>query len=607
MTLVDDVKSRLDIVDIVSSRVEIKPAGRNFRGLCPFHGEKTPSFFVFPDKQNWRCFGACASGGDVLGFIMRFDNLDFKEALDMTAQQVGLSIEQDTVRQDKTNFLYKINELAADYYHRHLMSSDEGKKGLAYLENRGVTKDTIDKFRLGLSPSGKDVLKNHVIKEGFSERSFIDSGLAFTTSDQPSKDIFRGRIMFPISDVRSRVVGFGGRSLVDKGPKYINSPKTQLFDKGNTLYGLHLANDHIRKGQTAVIVEGYMDVIAAHQHGFVNVVASMGTALTERQVAQLTDRSNRFVLALDPDEAGEEATLRSLEGSWHVIQSGFASGWSSGRKASFTNTNGIDIRVALLPEKQDPDDVIMNDPDLWDKLIKEAPSFMDYVMSTLHNRLELDSSGGKARAAELMLPLIYATENTFEQDKYFNELANMLNVTPQVLAASSNINAPRRKRVSGQQKKIQASSDTLSKHSTDPIEERALKLLISYPEFKELASDLSAEHFELSENQELFSIWSKSSTKDELDNFLVKSTYLQEHCSKLMSNDLPPSDLKVRKEDLTQCIARLQERRLKRIKSEEASIFGQDDIDGLEPQALEINKRIWELQVKNQEKRQSRE
>lgn len=607
MTLVDDVKSRLDIVDIVSSRVEIKPAGRNFRGLCPFHGEKTPSFFVFPDKQNWRCFGACATGGDVLGFIMRFDNLGFKEALDMTAQKVGLSVERDTAREDKAKFLYRINELAADYYHNHLLSSPEGKKALNYLENRHVTKDSIDKFRLGLSPTGKDVLKNHVLKEGFSERSLIDCGLAFSTTDQPSKDVFRGRIMFPITDVQRRVVGFGGRSLIDKGPKYINSPKTQIFDKSSILYGLDLANDPVRKGQTAVIVEGYMDVIAAHQHGFVNVVASMGTALTERQVLQLTDRSNKFVLALDPDEAGEGATLRSLEGSWHVIQSGFTGGWSSGRKASFGNASGIDIRVALLPEKQDPDNVIMNDPDLWDKLIKEAPPFMEYVMSTLHNRLELNSPAGKARAAELMLPLIYATENTFEQDKYFNDLAKMLNVTPQILEASSNRNASRRKRGSVQEKRIQASSDTLSKNAADPIEERVLRLLISHAEFKELASDLLPDHFQLSENKELYSLWVKSSTKDELEDFLVKSTYLQEHCHKLMSTDLPPSDLKVRQDDLTQCIVRLEERKLKRIKAEEASIFDQDGVGDLEPQALETNKRIWEIQVKNQEKRQSRE
>ena len=342
MTVVDDVKQRVDIVEVVGQYVQLLKAGRNFRALCPFHSERTPSFFVSPERQSWHCFGACGIGGDVLSFVMKKEGVEFGEALRLLAERAGVRLperrEEETAAWERSR---QANEAAAQFFHHALLNSEAGQGGKRYLEERGLDLKTMQAFQLGFSPPGWDNLCRYLRERGFRDEELLAAGLA-TAGDRGLRDLFRQRIIFPIADQRGRVVGFGGRAFAPKGeeeaqPKYLNTPQTPLFDKGSLLYALDRAQEEIRRQGSAVIVEGYMDAIAAHQHGFSNVVASMGTALTERQVRLMKRFTRDVVLALDADTAGQEATLRAVE---------------------YQQLLGRDIRVVILPEGRDPDQEI---------------------------------------------------------------------------------------------------------------------------------------------------------------------------------------------------------------------------------------------------------
>jgi len=314
---VEDVKQRLNIVEVISAYVPLKKAGRNYKGLCPFHNEKTPSFVVFPDTQRWHCFGACGSGGDVINFVMRREGLPFVEALKMLAARVGVELTPPTPAQEaeaeERRRLWDVNRLAAEYFHRLLMESDEAAQARSYLAGRGLQAETLRAFQVGYARDTWQALSDYLGSQGWREADLTKAGLVSERESGGSYDRFRGRIVYPIRDARGHVCGFGGRVLDDSLPKYLNSPQTPVFDKGGVLYGIDLAREMIRRSETAVLVEGYMDVLMAHQAGFRNVVGAMGTALSEAQIAILKPLTKRLVLALDPDVAGDKATLRGLE------------------------------------------------------------------------------------------------------------------------------------------------------------------------------------------------------------------------------------------------------------------------------------------------------
>ena len=308
MTLVDDIRARLDIVDVVSGYIALQKAGRSFKAPCPFHTERTPSFIVNPERQSWHCFGACSTGGDAFSFVMRHQNIEFSEALRMLAQKAGVELSQaGRQNSDRRDKLHAANRLAATWYQERLRSP-EGKAALDYLRERGVSPEMIDAFQLGYSPDSWDALKTYLTRMGAPESDAVEAGLLYRRDDDGRTwDFFRDRLMFPIHDRQGNVIGFGGRQLSEPAPdapgynpKYINTSATPIFDKRSSLYGVHRAHSAIRESNTGIIVEGYMDVIAAHQHGYTNVVASMGTALTENQVSQLKSLATNFVLALDP-------------------------------------------------------------------------------------------------------------------------------------------------------------------------------------------------------------------------------------------------------------------------------------------------------------------
>jgi len=320
MSQIDEIKNRLDIVEVISAYVPLKKAGRNYKGLCPFHVEKTPSFVVFPDSDGWHCFGACSTGGDIFSFIMKKENLDFGEALRLLADKAGVPLEErrpeQAEKESRLDKLRDLNAVTASFFNHHFVASSQAGAARDYVESRGLNDDTIERFEIGYALDEWDALLGYLKKKGYSEEVILEAGLIIERESGGYYDRFRNRLVIPIRDRRGRVIGFGARALDDSLPKYLNSPQTPLFDKSSVLFGLDKALRAIRSRNEVIIVEGYMDVLTAHQYGIDNVIASMGTALTEKQLRELSRSTSRFILALDSDAAGDQATLRGL----HLIR-----------------------------------------------------------------------------------------------------------------------------------------------------------------------------------------------------------------------------------------------------------------------------------------------
>jgi DNA primase len=328
MTVVDDIKNQLDLVDIVSQTVKLRKAGKNYSGFCPFHANThTPAFVIFPETQTWRCFGQCNTGGDLFGYVMKREGWDFGETLKYLADKAGVTLPSYTPISEKAEEVKKTIELllqdAADYYRQQMLETPHGQEALEYLRKRGLNDETIKIWGLGYAPGGWSELTNAMKRKGYRDALLLEAGLVSERDDGGAYDKFRHRLMFPIRDTYGKMAGFGGRVLDPNDvPKYMNSPKTDLFDKGRLLFGLDLARQSIRSDEQAVIVEGYMDVIGLYQAGFKNAVSPMGTALTEDQFKLLKKFSRNLVLALDPDAAGEKATLKGLETARKTMGSG---------------------------------------------------------------------------------------------------------------------------------------------------------------------------------------------------------------------------------------------------------------------------------------------
>ena len=432
MSAVDEVKQRLNIVEVISAYVPLKKAGRNYKGLCPFHGEKTPSFVVFPDSQHWHCFGACGEGGDAFTFVQKREGMDFGDALRFLAQRAGIQLQTDgeaaAQEAEVRSRLRGVLEAAAVYFCEQLASA-AGEQARAYLAKRQVGQKAIAEFRLGYAPDSWRALATHLLAEGYSREELAEAGVTSQKDDGIFYDRFRNRLMFPICDGRGSVVGFGARSLDGSEPKYLNSPQTPLFDKGKLLYALDKARHAIMQAEAAVIVEGYMDAIAAHEAGYGNVVASMGTAISEAQLQSLARLAKRYVLALDPDSAGSVATLRGVAVAGEALRGEGEPTFYGGLLRFEKRVNG-DIRVAILPQGKDPDELIRQDATAWEKLIAEAKSVVDYYFDVAMAEADLADAKGKVRFARRLLPVIGAVPDPFERAHHIERVARLIQVDP---------------------------------------------------------------------------------------------------------------------------------------------------------------------------------
>src|SRR5437868_1470930 len=468
----DRVKQQADIVRVVGEYVQLKRAGQNFRGLCPFHAEKTPSFNVHPTKQIYHCFG-CGQGGDVFKFVMEMEKCAFPEAIRVVAEKCGIAIprpkerspEERRENQQRT-VLVEIHREAQTFFAKQLEGTLEGKAARAYLEDRGLDKDTIARFGIGYAPSGGDLLLRH-FRGKYAEKVLVESGLISRDQSGRNFDRFRRRITFPIANESAKIVAFGARALGDDQPKYLNSPETPIYSKSNILYHLDRAKDALRRSDFAVLVEGYMDAIAVARAGISNVVASCGTALAEPQIKLLGRFTKRVIVNYDPDMAGQAATERSLTA---LLEQDF------------------EVRVLALPpiddKKADPDLYIREKgAEAYLKQVKGAPPYVDYLI-TRARQMDLTSGEGKRRAVNFLLPYVQKIPNNILRSEWATRIAQQLRLDEPVLrAALSKAAAERRSEL-----KIQPE---LVARAAKPVERRLIRMLAEAEGFRqELAQRL---------------------------------------------------------------------------------------------------------------------
>lgn len=416
--ILNEIKQSNDIVDVISQYVHLKRSGRNYFGLCPFHNEKSPSFSVSPDKQIFHCFG-CGVGGNVITFVSKIEGMNFIETVQMLAERANIQLPTlqnsgDTEKEILKDKVYKVNEYTAEYYHQNLYQP-QAKMAQEYVKKRQLSNETLKSFRIGFS--GKfDELYKELKKQGFEEKEILESGLVNKNEKGQYIDRYRNRLMFPICDARGRVIAFGGRVLDDSKPKYINSPENIVYSKGRHLFGLNVA----KKGDTKklLIVEGYMDVISLHQRGVTNVVASLGTALTEQQGWLLRKNTEQIILSFDSDEAGVQAKLRALD----ILQN-----------------MGCDLRILQLDGAKDPDEYIIKYGNVRFKgVVEKALSVIEFKVKILKKDLNLENINDKIKFLNEIAKLISKVENTIEKEIYIEKIAKEYDISKEAIYAEVN-------------------------------------------------------------------------------------------------------------------------------------------------------------------------
>jgi len=415
---VQEIKDRLDLVDLISEHLRLQKAGRDLKGLCPFHQEKTPSLYVSPEKQLWHCYG-CQKGGDHFTFIQDIEHVDFKGALRLLADKTGVVLEESPGagrQRELKRTIQRLNLLAAQYFHHILLENQAGQRALIQLESRGVTRASMTEFQLGFAPAGqrKDNLVRFLRKHGVSDGELLEAGLAIRPDGGGELwDRFRQRIIIPIHDEHGELVGFGGRVIDDTNqPKYLNTSQTALYDKGRTLFNLHRARKSIHEMKHAVLMEGYFDAITAWQANVTNVVTTSGTALSEHQVRLLKRETQELVLAFDRDDAGLNATQRAIE---------------------LASRSGIYIKVVRVPQGKDPDDYLRALPDGWANLREHALPEWEYLLRQALGNLDLTDAGDRRRGAELVIPVLAKIPEASVLEIYAQQAAGWLRIEPAAL------------------------------------------------------------------------------------------------------------------------------------------------------------------------------
>lgn len=531
--LIEEIKNSNDIVDIISQYVNLKRSGRNFFGLCPFHKEKSPSFSVSPDKQIFHCFG-CGAGGNVIHFISKIENADFKEAIGILANRAGIELPTlNNYEDNKTALLkskvYEINQIAAEFYHQNLYKPTS-KIGQEYIKKRKLDNRTLKSFLIGYS-GNFDELYRILKQKGFTEEEILASSLVNKTDDGKYIDRFRKRVMFPIQDTRNKVIAFGGRVTDDSKPKYINSPENIVYSKGRHLFGLNVA----KRGElkNIIIVEGYMDAISLYQRGITNVVASLGTALTEAQGRLLRRYSERVTIGYDSDGAGQSATLRGLE----ILQN-----------------IGCDVRILQISGAKDPDEyVIKYGPERFLKCVEQAISLVEFKVKMLKQSLNLDNINDKIKFLNQVAKILSNVTNSIERELYVEKIANEYNVSKEAIYGE--VNKLIYTKNTGEKtlekpivkKEIKKEKQEIDS-STTKRENLIIYLLINYPQesYKKIKSVISENDMKLEENQKILKKMYEEIEKGNINidilNYFEEQNII-DHISGIMSYDFEISDL----------------------------------------------------------------
>lgn len=473
-TPVDEIKSRLDIIDVVNEYIQLKKAGTNWKALCPFHSEKTPSFMVSREKQIWHCFG-CDEGGDIFEFIKKIENIEFPEALKILAKKAGVELRHiDPQMQNKKTKLMDICNAAANFYHHFLLEDTEAKRAREYLKRRGLEDSTIEDFKIGYAPPTWDRVLQFLRNKHYFDNDILDSGLVIKKEQGSGYyDRFRNRIMFPIANTHGDVVGFTGRLLGDdssqsqQGGKYVNTPSTLIYDKSKVIYGFDKARSEIKKQNLAILVEGQMDVVSSHQAGVKNVIAASGTSLTDDQLMLIRRYSTNIAMAYDMDEAGRAASERAVEAA--LLQ-------------------GMNVKIISIPGGKDPDECIRTNPKEWIKAIDLAERVMEYYFRTVFDKYETSNIESKKRIVDILLAKIGKLQNKVEQSHYIKLLADKLSLDEAILWETFSHSAKNRRYRSQEQAKQTPSKEkqfnrpVIEDQKNKILAQRILALCLKFPE-----------------------------------------------------------------------------------------------------------------------------
>ena len=411
---ITEIKDRLNIVEVLSSYLQLKKSGSYYKTNCPFHNEKSASFVVTPSRQIWHCFG-CGEGGDVFTFLMKYESLEFKEALQILADRAGIKLPAysptDTEQDKAQDSAYRVNDLTAKFYHEVLMRSESMEPARQYAKGRGLKAETVKDWLIGYAPEGFHTLETFLLKKGFTKKELAAAGVSITSQRNSSEifDRFSGRLMFPIWNMSGKIIGFTARILANdpKAAKYINSPETSIYHKSRVIFGLYQARQEIRKKDEAIIVEGNMDVITCHQAGFKNVIGSSGTAFTTDQLSAIGRFTKNLKFAFDTDQAGALAAKRALDVALEL---------------------GMNISIVKIENAKDPDELIQKDPKLFAKAVAEAPRYMDYFFDLAFSKIDRGSVQQKKNASEMLVPLIAKMADRLEAAHYIKRLGTELDI-----------------------------------------------------------------------------------------------------------------------------------------------------------------------------------
>jgi DNA primase len=567
----DRVKQQADIVRVVGEYLQLKKAGQNFRGLCPFHSEKTPSFNVHPTRQIFHCFG-CGKGGDVFSFVMEMEKCEFPEAIRIVAEKCGIALPRPKERspaERKENqqraALVEMHRETQTFFVKQLTGTLEGKAARAYLEDRGLDKSAMDSFGIGYAPSGGDALLRF-LKQKYPEQLLVESGLVSRDQSARMFDRFRRRITFPISNESGKIVAFGCRALGDDQPKYLNSPETPIYSKSNLLYHLDRAKEALRRSDFAVLVEGYMDAIAVARAGMSNVVASCGTSLAEPQIKLLGRFTHRVVVNYDPDTAGQTATERSI---------------------SLLLEQDFEVRVLALPGKADPDKFIRDQgAEAYTKLLKQAPPYVDYLIGRAR-QMDLTTGEGKLRAVNFLLPYVQKIPNRILRSEWATRIAQQLRLEEPVLrAALSKAAAERRSEVKTPRE--------LLGRAAKPVERRLIRMLAEGEGFRhELAQKLQQNQlFQGLETEKIFAALVARSLAGAPVEPSEVAAALEERDRRLLFEILFEDSGELTWEEAESCVQALQHRRAER---ELAEVQRSIEASPAGPQLRELLERKQDL------------
>ena len=567
---IEDLKSRIDIVDVIGRQVQLKRAGANYKGLCPFHNEKTPSFIVSPQKQIFTCFGGCGASGDVVSFVMRYYNLEFNEAVEKLAKEYGIDIVKSQRRNDDREKYYEINREAARFFYRNM--TEGPNRGYSYMRRRGIEDRTIKKFGLGYAPDSWDSLYGYFKEKGTDEKLLLELGL-LSQKDGRYFDKFRDRVIFPIINTAGKVIGFGGRALDDKAmPKYLNSPENRVFQKKNNLYALNSTKQDIGKAGTAIIVEGYMDAISLYQNGVRNVAASLGTALTDNQAKLINRYTKNVVLSYDADAAGQKAALRGIE----VLRN-----------------EGCKVKVLHVTDGRDPDEYIKkNGRDAFGKLVEKAIPYTDYKIEAAKRDIDLGTEEGKIDFIRRITPIL-SDLTPVEADIYIKKAARDTGISEKAIKMEIPVNN-KREQSSGAVRQEKQDTNGIS---VSNIEASVLKCLFIDPQLSEallpymdmFESELSRRAVNIAfEEYGLKGDFDKRTIMDRLDP--DESMALQESIDKVQIKGNE-------KEVLTRCIHRWEYGRLEKEEKKIIDMLTLADADKNEPAARDLAEKLMRIRA----------